>query len=135
MVWRSLAIFSTTLILSGCGTPLVPMSLYAVSGLSYVTSGKGVTGHAISAATHRDCALLNIAQTGGVCRADPASRQQPALAMVGGRAATAEEQQALLRLIDQSDGWRDGEREAVSPNPADVAPATAPISRDSVPFN
>lgn len=135
MAWRNIAVFSALMALSGCGTPLVPLSIYAVNGLSYASSGKGVTDHAISAATDRDCAVLNLPQTGGICRADPATRQQPALAMVGGRATTADDRRALVRMIDQAEGWRDGER---TQEPADEAPEARPAPppvRQSVPFN
>lgn len=57
------------LLLAGCGLPpAVVIASYALGGASYVTTGKGVTDHAISAVSGQDCALHRmVTEAGNVC--------------------------------------------------------------------
>ena len=71
------------LLLGGCGLPpIVTAMTYAVDGLSYATSGKGMADHAISAATNKDCAMFRIAQGRTMCQNEKAVQETPVLAMV-----------------------------------------------------
>lgn len=57
------------LLLAGCGLPpAVVIASYAIDGVSYVTTGKSMTDHALSAATRQDCAMHRlITDSGNVC--------------------------------------------------------------------
>jgi len=56
--------------LSGCIVALPPaiqLASFALDGLSYVSTGKSVTDHAISAVTAKDCAMLRGLQGDNIC--------------------------------------------------------------------
>lgn len=56
-------------LLTGCGVPsAVVMTTYAVDGVTYVSSGKTLTGHAVSAATDKDCSILFGITRGELCK-------------------------------------------------------------------
>lgn len=56
---RLWAIPALSLLLSGCGLPpAITIASYAADGVSYLTTGKTVTDHGISAATGQDCAVI-----------------------------------------------------------------------------
>lgn len=82
-------------LLSGCAIPSAVTSIgYALDGISYVASGKGVADHALSASQDRDCAIFRAVTGGGICRDvdAPASHAGPALSMIdtaAGEAAAA----------------------------------------------
>lgn len=59
------------LFLAGCALPpaVTVASLFA-GGVSYVTTGKGTTDHAISAIAHEDCALLRVVNGKPICDPD-----------------------------------------------------------------
>lgn len=69
---RALAVASllaASLALSGCGLPpILSLASYALDGISYLTSGKSVTEHALSAVTSEDCALFRVVMGTPVCR-------------------------------------------------------------------
>jgi hypothetical protein len=56
------------LFLSGCGFPpaIVAFS-YAMDGISFASSGKSVTDHALSAAVEQDCAMFRAIQGKDIC--------------------------------------------------------------------
>lgn len=56
---RFWAIPAVLLLLTGCGLPpAVTVASYVADGVSYLTTGKTVTDHGISAATGQDCAVI-----------------------------------------------------------------------------
>lgn len=68
MKWRH-GLIGGVLMLAGCGLPpAVVIASYAIDGVSYVTTGKSVTDHALSAVTQQDCALHRIiTDSGNLC--------------------------------------------------------------------
>jgi hypothetical protein len=59
------------LFLSGCAVPpIVTAASLAATGVSYATTGKSTTDHAISAVAGEDCALLRVASEKPVCDPD-----------------------------------------------------------------
>ena len=67
---RRLAILCLPLLFTGCGLPPAVVALsYAMDGISYVSSGKSVTDHALSAAADQDCAMFRVIQGRDICNA------------------------------------------------------------------
>ncbi len=59
------------MVLSGCGLPpAIVIATYAADGVSYVSSGKSLTDHALSTVAGRDCALHRIMTENLLCRGD-----------------------------------------------------------------
>jgi hypothetical protein len=59
------------LFLSGCAVPpAVAVASLAANGVSFATTGKSTTDHAISAVAGEDCALLRVASEKPVCDPD-----------------------------------------------------------------
>jgi len=59
--------------LSGCIVAIPPAlqaASFALDGLSYVTTGKSVTDHAISAVADRDCAMFRALNGEAICSKD-----------------------------------------------------------------
>lgn len=57
------------LLLSACGLPTaVVVTSYAVDGVAFVSTGKTLTAHALSAATDKDCSILFGLTRGELCR-------------------------------------------------------------------
>lgn len=56
--------------LAGCASPAVFMASQAVTGVSYLTTGKGTTDHVLSAAMAEDCALHRAINGDAVCRSE-----------------------------------------------------------------
>ena len=58
-------LLTAPLVLGGCAMPpVVTLASLAADGVSYVTTGKSVSDHGISAATSHDCALMRPVFTG-----------------------------------------------------------------------
>ncbi len=59
---------AAALLTSGCALP-VPLQLasWAISGISYATTGKSISDHAVSAVTEKDCAVHRIALGKQIC--------------------------------------------------------------------
>ncbi len=65
---RYLGLGSIVLLLAGCALPLpLQLASWAISGISYVKTGKSISDHVISAVASRDCALHRIALGEDVC--------------------------------------------------------------------
>ena len=65
------SVLLSALILTGCGLPpAVSIASFVADGLSFVTTSKSTTDHAISAVTRQDCALLRVVQNEAVCDPD-----------------------------------------------------------------
>lgn len=65
---RYLSLGSIVLLLAGCALPLpLQLASWAISGISYVKTGKSISDHVISAVASRDCALHRIALGEDVC--------------------------------------------------------------------
>lgn len=61
-----------TLSLSGCIValpPAVQMASLALDGVSYITTGKSVSDHAISTVTAQDCAMTRVLKGDNICTA------------------------------------------------------------------
>ncbi len=57
------------LILAGCGLPpAVTIVSYALDGVSFLSTGKSVGDHALSAVTQKDCAMWRVVKDELVCR-------------------------------------------------------------------
>lgn len=67
---RYSALCAVIFLTSGCALP-VPFQIasWAASGLSYATTGKSISDHAVSAVTERDCAMHRIALGEQICTA------------------------------------------------------------------
>ncbi len=60
---------AAALVLSGCGVPpLITMASAALDSMSLLSTGKSFTGHAMSAATKKDCAVWRVVGDQDVCR-------------------------------------------------------------------
>ena len=69
------------LLLTGCVLPpAVTIATSAITGFSYLATGKGVGDHAISQISQRDCALHRIFTQGAACN-EPAASIGPTLAL------------------------------------------------------
>jgi hypothetical protein len=67
---RLLAGFAMVLTLAGCGLPpALSVATTVADGFSYVTTGKGMTDHALSVVTESDCALLRAFDERDICTA------------------------------------------------------------------
>lgn len=65
---RFLLVAGATIGLSACSAnPTTPMS-YVVDGIMMLDSGKGMTDHAVSSITGRDCALFRVLRGDPICR-------------------------------------------------------------------
>jgi len=69
MVLRLLCILMTYLWLSGCAAlpPVLDYASMALSTISYLTTGKGPSDHAVSYAMKKDCSLLRALALKPVC--------------------------------------------------------------------
>ena len=57
------------LVVSGCALPpMVAIASYAATGLSYPSSGKSLSDHALSAIVEMGCAVLRVVMGGDICR-------------------------------------------------------------------
>jgi len=65
--------------LSGCVSlpPVLNYASMALSGISYVATGKGPSDHALSFATHKDCTLLRALAFKPVCIQVTANTNEP----------------------------------------------------------
>lgn len=62
-------VVGSALLLSGCALPpLLTIASYAIDGMSYLSSGKSVSDHALSAVTTQDCALFRVVMGDDICR-------------------------------------------------------------------
>jgi len=77
---RIIAIAAVPLLLGGCFPLPVTIASTAISGISYLTTGKSSTDHVISAAVEQDCALTRPIVGEAVCKEldpnDPDARQR-----------------------------------------------------------
>lgn len=74
------ALAATALSLSGCIVavpPALQVASLALDGISYMTTGKSVTDHAISTVTAQDCAMTRALKGDDIC-----TRTKPQLAML-----------------------------------------------------
>ncbi|GIK97191.1 MAG: hypothetical protein BroJett029_14000 [Alphaproteobacteria bacterium] len=65
---RGGAALATLLLLGGCGGEL-GLALAGASAVSFATTDKFLSDHAVSAVTGEDCSALQFEQTGEFCRA------------------------------------------------------------------
>lgn len=74
------------LFLVACAAPLpVKIASWAIDGISYLSTGKSVADHGISAITRKDCALWRTVKGEQVCT-DPVDRDAVAVAEAGSAA-------------------------------------------------
>lgn len=77
-----LCIISLLPTLGGCALlPTYQLASLAVTGLSYMLTGKSLPDHALSTVTQRDCSMMRVMNGGEVC-SDPAD-QVPQVMIVG----------------------------------------------------
>lgn len=70
-LWRARLFWRVAplLLLTGCGLPPVVTAIsFAADGVSYASSGRSVTDHAVSVAADQDCALLRVVDGKPICR-------------------------------------------------------------------
>lgn len=62
-------IILSSLCISGCASlpPVLHYTSMALSGISYISTGKGPSDHAISIVTHKDCTLLRALALKPIC--------------------------------------------------------------------
>ena len=71
------------LFLAACAAPLpVKIASWAIDGLSYLSTGKSIADHGISAIARKDCALWRTVKGEQVCT-DPVDRDAVAVAEAG----------------------------------------------------
>jgi hypothetical protein len=68
--------------LAGCAAlpPVVKLGSLALSGMSYIVTGKGPSDHVISAVAEQDCALLRVIRGQPVCIAPTPEADRPLVA-------------------------------------------------------
>jgi hypothetical protein len=114
---RAALIGCLALILSACGVvpPVISLVSYAADGLSYLSSGKSLTDHALSAAAERDCAVLRLFTTGEICRdfTQTAAVSEPGFVW-------SDAEPAIGAGVD-----RGGNAKSAAESPQPVAPAAA----------
>ena len=78
-VYRLVIVLMAYLWLSGCVSlpPLLDYASMALSGISYVATGKGPSDHALSFATHKDCTLLRALAFKPICIEVTAGTNKP----------------------------------------------------------
>jgi hypothetical protein len=65
---RRILTLSAVFLLAGCAVPpAVTIASLAFDGLSYATTGKSTTDHALSAVASEDCALMRVLQEKAIC--------------------------------------------------------------------
>jgi len=117
--------------LAGCGLPpAVAIIAYAADGVSYMTTGKSTTDHALSAAVDRDCSVLRAAYDEPVCRKSDKNRRDEKAARDAAMSAYAASSDEVAPGLVRLDGdgvpddsaqvaWlppgEDGEEEAKPP--------------------
>ena len=76
---RLVILLTAYLWLSGCVSlpPMLNYASMALSGISYVATGKGPSDHALSFATHKDCTLMRIVLLKPICIDVTAETNQP----------------------------------------------------------
>ena len=97
---RTFAVLAPLILLNACALPAAfTIASLAADGISYATSGKSVTDHAISAVANEDCAMWRALQARPICRdadvpatmvaAAPGPEESEVLAVVLGVAPAA----------------------------------------------
>lgn len=66
MIFRNCIFLSVLFILPGCAT--LDIVAFGVSGISFITTGKSLSDHAISAMTNQDCAMHRLIFDETMCR-------------------------------------------------------------------
>jgi hypothetical protein len=68
---RYILTLSAAFLLAGCAVPpALTIASLAVDGISYATTGKSTTDHALSAVASEDCALMRALQEKAICTPD-----------------------------------------------------------------
>ncbi|MCZ6744600.1 MAG: hypothetical protein O7D31_07990 [Alphaproteobacteria bacterium] len=66
---RTFAVLAPLILLNACALPAAfTIASLAADGISYVTSGKSVTDHALSVVANEDCAMWRALQARPICR-------------------------------------------------------------------
>ena len=97
---RTFAVLAPLILLNACALPAgFTIASLAIDGISYATSGKSVSDHALSAVANEDCAMWRALQARPICRdadvpatmvaAAPAAGESEVLAVVLGVAPAA----------------------------------------------
>ena len=64
-----LAVLALPILLGACALPAsFTIATLAIDGISYATSGKSVSDHALSAVANEDCAMWRVLQARPICR-------------------------------------------------------------------
>lgn len=117
------------LLLAGCGLPpAVVIASYAIDGVSYLTTGKSVTDHALSAVAQQDCALHRvITDSGNVCSQTLSDDELLAFVDDDGLRAADGDVPALVASVGSG---RDDEELILADVPTVFGGVTAPVSSD-----
>lgn len=67
--WRAVPALAALLLLAGCGGE-VGLVMVGASAVSFATTDKLLTDHAVSYATGEECSALQLEQTGEYCRSE-----------------------------------------------------------------
>ena len=119
--------------LSGCAIPIpLQIASWAASGISYVTTGKSMSDHAVSAVASQDCAVHRLVLGRSMCEAFVDESEGTAVAQVNAPAeGTAAPHSSTQRLRDSMISLAeklDGDLQPAS-GPADSATGTTEPAR------
>ncbi len=96
---RTIAVLALPILLGACALPAVySIATLAVDGISYATSGKGLSDHAISAVANEDCAMWRVLVARPICR-DADMPETVVAAAAGVAAAPAPEESEVLAAV------------------------------------
>ncbi len=77
-------VLALPLFVSGCFLPAnLTIASLVINGFSVASTGKGTADHALSAIASQDCAMLRMAKSEAICRANEAESQRLAGEKIG----------------------------------------------------
>jgi hypothetical protein len=99
---RHILALSAAFLLAGCAIPpAVTIASLAVDGVSYFTTGKSTTDHALSAVASEDCALMRVIQEKAICTPDETQVGMVDPPATGDSPATGNEELPQSQFRDQ----------------------------------
>ena len=125
---RTFAVLALLILLNACALPAAySVATLAIDGISYATSGKGLSDHAISAVANEDCAMWRALQARPICRDADVPETMVAAAPGVAAAPAAEESEVLAMVLGAAPaaGGPVAPETATTETPTEMAAATA----------